>query len=106
MHKIFANRIEASSCEQIASYKTEVASKLSVNYSNKEPLRSFIGMDPKLDMTDELQFDSFFESGNLDMVTKVKELEYDLYMRIDTNSTGHQQWFYFSINYYSQKLQN
>lgn len=47
-------------------------------------------MDPKLDLSDELQFDSFFESGNLDMVTKTKPLEYDLYMRIDTNSMGHQ----------------
>jgi len=78
-----------------------VASKLSINYSNKEPLRQFIGMDPKMDLTDELQFDSFFESGNLDIVTKAKNFEYDLYMRIDTNSTGHQQWFYFSISYHS-----
>lgn len=54
-----------------------------------------------MDLIDELKFDSFFESGNLDMVTKAKNFEYDLYMRIDTNSTGHQQWFYFSISYHS-----
>jgi cytosolic carboxypeptidase protein 2/3 len=37
----------------------------------------------------ELVFDSNFESGNLDMVIKVKEGEYDLYMRVDTNTRGH-----------------
>jgi hypothetical protein len=37
----------------------------------------------------ELIFDSNFESGNLDMVIKVKENEYDLYMRVDTNTRGH-----------------
>lgn len=37
----------------------------------------------------ELIFDSNFESGNLDMVIKVKEFEYDLYMRVDTNTRGH-----------------
>ena len=43
----------------------------------------------------ELNFNSNFESGNLDKVTLVKENEYDLYMRHDTNSKGHNQWFYF-----------
>lgn len=43
-----------------------------------------------------LSFDSFFESGNLDLVVKQKENEYDLYMRTDTNTRGHHQWFYFS----------
>jgi hypothetical protein len=44
-----------------------------------------------------LTFDSFFESGNLDMVVSgPKENEYDLYMRIDSNTKGHHQWFYFS----------
>lgn len=40
-----------------------------------------------------------FESGNLDQVYKIKEFEYDLYMRVDTNTRGHHQWFYFSIQY-------
>lgn len=46
---------------------------------------------------DELVFDSNFESGNLDMVIKKKEFEYDLYMRVDTNTKGHHQWFYYSV---------
>ena len=44
-------------------------------------------------------FDSFFESGNLDIVIKPKNLEYNLYMRVDTNTKGHHQWFYFSVEH-------
>ena len=34
----------------------------------------------------ELIFDSNFESGNLDFAGKVSENEYDLLMRLDSNS--------------------
>jgi hypothetical protein len=37
----------------------------------------------------ELVFDSKFESGNLDRVVKIGESEYDLYMRPDANTRGH-----------------
>lgn len=43
----------------------------------------------KNECEEELIFDSNFESGNLDMVIKRKELEYDLFMRVDTNTKGH-----------------
>ena len=56
-------------------------------------------MHPQSRGDDELRFDSSFESGNLDSVYKVKPWEYDLYMRVDTNTRGHHQWFYFSISY-------
>ena len=50
-------------------------------------------MNPKVLESDEIKneliFDSNFESGNLDMVIKKKEFEYDLYMRVDTNTKGH-----------------
>ena len=45
---------------------------------------------------DNLTFDSCFECGNLDLGIKCKENEYDLFMRVDTNTRGHHQWFYFS----------
>jgi cytosolic carboxypeptidase protein 2/3 len=59
-------------------------------------------MNPKILESDELYnreliFDSNFESGNLDTVIKKKDLEYDLFMRVDTNTRGHHQWFYFSV---------
>lgn len=41
------------------------------------------------DIEDELLFDSKFESGNLDFVGKVNENEFDLIMRLDTNSRTH-----------------
>lgn len=34
-------------------------------------------------------FDSNFESGNLDMVVQVAPREFDLYMRVDSNTRGH-----------------
>ncbi len=47
---------------------------------------------------EEPMFDSNFESGNLDFAAKVQENEYDLLMRLDSNSRSHQQWFYFSVD--------
>lgn len=44
-----------------------------------------------------LEFDSKFESGNLDKVVMVKLDEYDLFMRVDSNTKGHHQWFYFKV---------
>jgi len=34
-------------------------------------------------------FESNFESGNLDMAVKVDKNEFDLYMRVDSNTRGH-----------------
>eukprot|EP01022_Parablepharisma_sp_SALTPOND_P012542 TRINITY_DN1617_c0_g1_i1.p1 TRINITY_DN1617_c0_g1~~TRINITY_DN1617_c0_g1_i1.p1 ORF type:complete len:972 (+),score=111.72 TRINITY_DN1617_c0_g1_i1:10640-13555(+) len=45
----------------------------------------------------DLEFDSEFEQGNLDLVLKQKTGEYDLFMRTDSNTRGHHQWFYFSV---------
>ncbi len=41
------------------------------------------------DEREEFVFDSNFESGNLDFVGKVSENEYDLLMRLDSNSRSH-----------------
>ena len=41
--------------------------------------------------------DSSFESGNLDMAVQIDKNEYDMYMRVDSNTRGHHQWFYFKI---------
>ena len=44
-----------------------------------------------------LKFDSDFECGNLDAVIQRTSTDFDLFMRVDTNTHGHQNWFYFSI---------
>lgn len=50
-----------------------------------------------VDNRSDCVFDSCFESGNLDLAVRVKENEYDLYMKADSNTKGHHQWFYFSV---------
>jgi hypothetical protein len=44
-----------------------------------------------------LQFESRFEGGNLHAAYQVTSSEYVLYVRPDTNTTGHIQWFYFQV---------
>ena len=47
-----------------------------------------------------LFIDSHFESGNMEKVFKNKNKdiqEYHLFMNVDTNTIGHQQWFYFRV---------
>jgi len=60
-----------------------------------ETPREYEGMNPKIKHS--IWFDSKFESGNLDMVVKWDDFEYDLYMWVDTNTRGHHQWFFFSV---------
>jgi hypothetical protein len=33
----------------------------------------------------------------LSSIIRVGKTEYDLYMRVDTNTNGHRQWFYFAV---------
>jgi hypothetical protein len=44
-----------------------------------------------------LQFDSNFESGNLDSAYLVNIQEYNLLLQVDTNTRGHTHWFYFKV---------
>lgn len=48
-------------------------------------------------MLNEVIFDSFFETSNLDCAIKVGDNEYDLYMRVDSNTKGHFHWFNFKM---------
>jgi hypothetical protein len=59
-----------------------------------------VGNNPNLSAQNKniLQFDAVFESGNLDCVVKVGENEYDLFMRVDSNTKGHAMWYYFKVS--------
>ena len=46
---------------------------------------------------DGIIFDSFFESGNLDCAFRVDEREYDLFLRVDSNTKGHIQWYFIKM---------
>lgn len=92
MHKLFSNK---------STYNYLIKSSISVdieyNYKNAavNSLGRYNGM--KKEFTEEIEFDSFFECGNLDKVIKYSKNEYDLYMRSDTNAYGSYKWFYFQI---------
>ncbi|XP_075044181.1 cytosolic carboxypeptidase 2 [Mixophyes fleayi] len=45
----------------------------------------------------DLQFESRFESGNLQKVVKVGMYEYELTLRTDLYTSKHTQWFYFQV---------
>ena len=34
----------------------------------------------------------------MDFVLKIAEDEYNVFLRIDTNTRGHQSWFYFKVS--------
>lgn len=44
-----------------------------------------------------ITFESNFESGNLDSVYLVNENEYNLVMKVDTNTKGNTFWFNFIV---------
>ena len=75
---------------QEAVYKNEYY-KTAIYY------RAFEGMNPTIAPNSELVFDSQFESANLDCVVRVNDREYDLFLRVDSNTRGHTLWYYFSI---------
>lgn len=58
--------------------------------------RVFTGMSPSY--SGFTSFNSIFEGGNLDLVIKVGQDEYDLFMRVDSNTRGHFSWYNFTIN--------
>jgi hypothetical protein len=59
--------------------------------------RACEGKNLTLEAEGEFVFNSIFESGNLDCVINIGEEEFGLFLRIDANTKGHVQWFYFSI---------
>ena len=50
-------------------------------------------MNPIHNDRNGVEFDSYFESGNLDTVIETNINEFDCFMRIDTNTCGHNQWY-------------
>ncbi len=44
-----------------------------------------------------LTFNADFEGGNLDVAIQCESNEFDLFMRVDTNTRGHTNWYNFTI---------
>lgn len=47
---------------------------------------------------EQISFDSDFESGNLDLAVRVKPAEFDCFIRSDTNTRGHTNWYHFRVS--------
>lgn len=43
-------------------------------------------------------FESRFESGNLSLVSKVNDHDYNLLLQNDINTSGYSQWFFFKVS--------
>jgi hypothetical protein len=65
-----------------------------LSYLKKESLTNFPSYINERNL---LVFDSNFEGGNLDSAYVVNENEYNLLMKVDTNTKGSSFWFYFKV---------
>jgi hypothetical protein len=45
-----------------------------------------------------LVFESRFECGNLSLVSKLSDWEYNLLLQNDINTNGYSQWFFFKVS--------
>lgn len=52
---------------------------------------------PKSKTDKTLIFESRFESGNLRRAIQIADYDYQLILEADYQTTGHTQWFYFSV---------
>lgn len=76
------------------SFKDKLVKLIYKNNPGHQP-KYFLGMNPSHQFS--IKFDSDFEGGNLDFVVQSGINEYDLFVRNDSNTRGHTQWYYFSV---------
>ncbi|XP_074490227.1 cytosolic carboxypeptidase 2 isoform X1 [Sebastes fasciatus] len=62
---------------------------------SRGPIKSATSYDNQTDFT--LEFESRFESGNLQMAAQVGVYDYELTLRTDMYTRKHTQWFYFRV---------
>lgn len=67
-------------------------------YSTPQAILNLNKTQPMIQKDSNLVFSSLFESGNLDYAVKVTDFHYLLILQYDSKSTGHTQWYYFSIS--------
>jgi len=56
---------------------------------------SYTTLPPQVSVNQLIQFDSNFESGNLDSAYLASLNEYNLLLKMDMNTVGNSLWFYF-----------
>jgi hypothetical protein len=62
----------------------------------EQPIGAYYTAKGEEDRT--LVFESRFESGNLSLVSKVSDGEYNLLLQNDINTNGYSQWFFFKVS--------
>ena len=93
-----------TTASEIETYRENYNRKCVFTYEDKYTFARIL-------MADSLIFDSHFESGNLHSAFRLIPAPdaskaslllgrdmYDLYMHNDVHTTGHTQWFYFSVS--------
>lgn len=74
-------------CSEFESYKAN-SNNDQIDFDQQEQNETIKQM-LEINSKSDLQFDSDFESGNLDMAVQQSKNEFDLFLRIDSNSKGH-----------------
>lgn len=78
-----------------SKYNASLLQKITSSYIN--PKNEVVAKSNQINLEKGLKFVNDFESSNLDFVTQINPFEYDIYIKADTNSMGHQNWFYFRL---------
>uniref|UniRef100_A0A8C5WI56 Cytosolic carboxypeptidase 2 n=1 Tax=Leptobrachium leishanense TaxID=445787 RepID=A0A8C5WI56_9ANUR len=78
-------------------YEIKQACKGSYFTGSRVGGRLCVSKDSCANFNNDLQFESRFESGNLQKATKVGVNEYELILRTDLYTSKHTQWFYFQV---------
>ena len=86
------NAIDSSEYED-SPRSSKISQELKLYYNTE--LKT--SLPAQLDQEQILAFDSNFGSGNLDRVNISSLTEYNLFLKPDTNTRGHSQWFYYSV---------
>lgn len=98
----FGNRlINSVKVNQQYDYSWKERNKYKLNLRLLKEAVEFVGnnnnvLRPKIGNC-EYVFDSNFESGNLDFVIETKPDNYDCFVKSDTNTKGHCNWYYFTV---------
>ena len=88
------------------SKDTSLYKNFKENYVENNQDKRFVGNNSAFIGDNVLLFDAIYEGGNLDCAVQVGEFEYDLFLRVDSNTKGiiifntplgHLSWFNFKV---------
>ena len=84
--------------ENIVNLKAQMKKKKKRNRKSEKAKSELNGKEGTLSNTESLEFESKFESGNLQLAYQTAPNTYQLFLHNDTNTTGYTQWFFFRVS--------